>query len=263
MTAEGRPDPLGRRTWLGRALDALLPPLCLACHRAVVDCDQLCAGCWRDVRFITPPHCDRLGIPLTYDTGGTQVSAAAVADPPDYDRARVATHFMGPVRVLVHRLKYQDRLESRRLLARWMAVAGREIIGAGDVLVPVPLSRKRLLARRFNQAALLGLELERLTGLPHAPLALARLKDTVQQVGLTAAQRKLNVRGAFRVPASGRALIAGRRVLLIDDVVTTGATADACARALKRSGALSVDLIAIARATDLSRTADAWDLPQH
>jgi ComF family protein len=249
-----RPDATVDRGLMRRVVDWLLPPLCLACQRTLAMPDQLCSDCWRSTQFITQPLCDRLGIPLPYDSGGIQVSAEAIANPPDFDRARAATHFHGPARVLVHRLKYQDQLAPRRLLARWTAVAGRDVLETADVLVPVPLSRQRLLTRRFNQAALLANEIERLTGVRHASLALARRKDTPQQVGLTAAQRALNVRGAFRVPSNHKADIAGQRVVLIDDVVTTGATVNACARALKRSGAVSVDVLAVAMTTERSRT---------
>jgi predicted amidophosphoribosyltransferase len=118
-----RPDTGVERSWRRRVIDWLLPPLCLACQRTLAMPDQLCAACWRATAFITGPLCDRIGIPLPYDSGGIQVSAEAVANPPDYDRARAAAHFVGPARVLVHRLKYQDQLAPRRLLARWKALA--------------------------------------------------------------------------------------------------------------------------------------------
>jgi ComF family protein len=236
------------------ASDWLLPPLCFGCQRSVAHHDSLCASCWRSVHFIAHPLCDRLGIPMPYDTGERQVSAGALADPPDYDRARAAAHYMGPVKTLIHRLKYQDRLEPRQLLARWMAAAGHDLLSDADLLVPVPLNRKRLLWRRFNQSALLGLELSAISGVPFHPLALERLKNTRAQVGLTQAQRALNVRGAFKVSRAGRAQIAGRNIVLLDDVITTGATVNACARALKRSGAARVDVLALALATERSRT---------
>jgi ComF family protein len=195
---------------------------------------------------------------MPYDTGALQISAGALADPPDYDRARAAAHYMGPVRVLVHRLKYQDQLEPRRLMARWLTVAGRDLLADADIVIPVPLNRRRLFWRRFNQAAVVGRDVAALSGVPFAPLVLQRLKNTPAQVGLTEAQRALNVRGAFKVVASGRHEIAGRKVVLIDDVITTGATANACARALKRSGAARVDVLAIALVTAFSRT-----LPMH
>jgi ComF family protein len=258
MTDPARPAAATSRqremTAFARVADWLLPPLCLVCQRGLAAHDSLCPVCWRDVRFISHPLCDRLGIPLPYDTGEVQLSAGALAEPPDYDRARAVAHYAGPVRLLIHRLKYQDRLEPRALLARWMTTAGRDVLADAHVLVPVPLFRRRLLWRRFNQSALLGREIARLTGLPVEPLALQRLKNTRAQVGLSESQRALNVRGAFKVPASGKPLIEGRNVVLLDDVITTGATVNACARALRRAGAARIDVLAIAMATDLSRT---------
>jgi ComF family protein len=258
MTGSSRPAPASSRqrvrAGLARVADWLLPPLCLVCQRGMAAPDNLCAACWRTVRFISAPLCDRLGVPLPYDTGELQVSAGALATPPDYDRARAVAHHMGPIRALIHALKYQDRLEPGALLGRWMATAGRELLHDAHVMVPVPMYRRRLLGRRFNQAALLGREIARLTGVPMEPLALQRLKNTPAQVGLTRAQRALNVRGAFKVTTEGKAHVAGRNVVLLDDVITTGATINACARALRRAGAARIDVLAVAMTTDLSRT---------
>ena len=167
------------------AADLVVPPVCLACRRPLAVHDALCAVCWREVKFIRPPLCDRLGIPLPFDTGRPVVSARALADPPVYDRARAVAHFGGVVRDLIHRLKYGDRHEPLRLFARWLSDAGQDLLQDCDLIVPVPLHRLRLLSRRFNQAALLAAELAKLTGIPSDPLALARLKQTPSQVGLT------------------------------------------------------------------------------
>jgi ComF family protein len=176
-----------------------------------------------------------------------------MADPPVYDRARVVAHFDGVVRDLIHRLKYGDRHDARRLFARWLSDAGKELLQDCDLIVPVPLNRWRLLRRRFNQAALLAVELEKLTGVPSDPLALARPKRTPSQVGLTDDQRRRNVAGAFAVAPDRAPAVDGRRVLVVDDVITTGATVAACARALKRAGAVRVDVLALALVTDEAR----------
>jgi ComF family protein len=233
------------REGAARIADIVLPPVCLVCQVRIGRHDAICPACWRDVQFIRAPLCDRLGLPLPIDTGVPQVSAAALAAPPIFDRARAVGHHAGPLRALVHALKYHDRLEPRRLLARWMVTAGADLLAEADVIVPVPLQFRRLLWRRFNQAALLANAIGRQTHLPVAPSALVRIKPTQPQVGLTEAQRAANVRAAFRVPSRSRPLVAGRRVLLIDDVITTGATANACARALKRAGAVRVDVLAV------------------
>jgi ComF family protein len=235
---------------LAACADLIVPPCCLVCRARVGAHHMLCAACWREVNFIRPPLCDVLGIPLPFGTGERTVSAAAVAHPPAYGRARAVAHYSGAMRTLVHQLKYADRHDARTLLARWLAEAGRELLPGADVMVPVPLSRLRLLRRQFNQAALLAGELARATGIPHDPLVLARVRSTRSQVGMTRDQRRRNVAGAFAVPERRKAGLRGRNVLLIDDVITTGATVDACARALKRAGAARVDVLALALVTN-------------
>jgi ComF family protein len=230
--------------------DVIMPPVCRGCSVHVADHDVLCPSCWSKVDFIRAPLCDRLGIPLPFDTGGTMVSAAATLHPPTYDRARAVASYTGLTRDLVHGLKFNDRHDMRRLLSRWLSEAGRELIADAEVIVPVPLSRSRLLRRHFNQAALLAQDIARGTHLEYAPLALVRIKKTRQQVGLTRRERQLNVAGAFRVPEAYLSVVRGRHVLLIDDVITTGATVGACAKALKRAGARRVDVLAVALVTD-------------
>ncbi len=154
------------------------------------------------------------------------------------------------MRTLVHALKFQDRQDTRRLLGKWLIEAGRELIANCDIVVPVPLARRRLLARRFNQAAILAREVARQTGLTYEPLLLERTRATESQVGLTRDQRRRNVSGAFIVPERRRADIEGKSVLLIDDVLTTGSTVGACARVLRRAGATRVDVLTLAMVTD-------------
>jgi ComF family protein len=230
--------------------DLVVPPLCLACHRPVSSHDAICARCWSDIDFIRAPLCDRLGIPLPFDIGGTMVSAAAAADPPDYERARAVARFDGVMRELVHDFKFRDRHDARRLFGRWLAEAGAALLADADFVVPVPLARARLAIRRFNQAAMLAQEVARLTRRRYEPLALQRIKRTPSQVGLSRLQRRENVAGAFAVAEAAKPLLAGAKVVLLDDVITTGATAGACARVLKRAGAAQVEVLALAMVTD-------------
>jgi ComF family protein len=157
------------------------------------------------------------------------------------------------MRSLIHAFKYHDRHDVRRLFGRWLQAAGGELLQTADVICPVPLSRIRLLRRRFNQAAIIGGEVARLSGIKFEPTVLCRVRSTRTQVGLTHEQRRQNVRGAFAVPQAKRARIEGRRVLLIDDVITTGATAEACAKALMDAGALAVDALALALVAEPGR----------
>jgi len=234
--------------------DLMMPPVCLHCHAPLSTHDSLCPACWRRITFIRPPLCQRLGIPLPFDPGGPVVSAAAEAQPPAYDRARAVARFDDVVRDLVHALKFHDRHDARGIFGRWMAEAGRELLADADLLVSVPLSRLRLLQRRFNQSALLADEVSRVTGVPHDPQLLVRSRRTAPQVGLNQDQRRANVAGAFAVAQGRASAVEGRRIVLVDDVVTTGATAEACAKTLRKAGAVRVDVLALALVYDAYAT---------
>jgi ComF family protein len=238
------------RPWRGalRALaDLVYPPSCVACGAAVGEPHGLCAGCWARMRLIERPYCERLGTPFPVDLGPGILSPAALADPPVFARARACTRYDEAARGLVHRLKYGDRPDLAEALGRMMAGAGAELLAEADVVVPVPLHRWRLWRRRFNQAMALARVAARGSGKPVDPFLLARVRRTRSQVGLTRAQRRENLQGAFRVPEEARPRLKGRRVLLVDDVLTTGSTANAASRALLRGGAESVDVLAFAR----------------
>jgi ComF family protein len=241
------------RTFVRAALDIALPPLCAVC-RAPVHGNGLCAGCWSKLSFITRPYCERLGIPFIYDPGPGILSMEAIANPPAYQRARAAVRFDEISRALVHALKYGDRLDLTPMMGRWLALAGRDLLAEADALVPVPLHWRRNWARRFNQSGILAAAVSSQTGVPVAASALKRVKATVQQVGLSRSERAANIQGAFRVPAEGKAAIAGRRLVLVDDVLTSGATAEGCARALLRAGAANVDVLVFARVADPVQT---------
>jgi ComF family protein len=230
--------------------DLALPPICISCHDPVDRHNALCPACWSTLHFIRPPLCVRLGIPLPYDAGDTPLSSTALQYPPEYDRARAALAFHGVVRDLVHAFKYADRHEAVPLFARWMSEAGRELVAEADMIAPVPLHSWRLLRRRFNQSAVLA---GRLAQAHRTPVfhGLRRVRNTKQQVGLEFGKRRANVAGAFAVKPRTAKAVGGRRVLLVDDVITTGATVEACALALKEAGARAVDVLAIARVSDL------------
>ncbi len=234
------------------ALDIALPTLCVSC-REPVDGEGVCAQCWAKLSFIEPPYCPRLGIPFVYDPGPDLLSMEAIANPPAYQRARAAVRYDDVARTLVHALKYQDRTDLAPAMGRWMARAGQELLDGADVLVPVPLHWRRGWSRRYNQSGALARVISRQTGVKLASEALRRVRATEQQIGLSRSQRASNVQGAFKVAPERSMDIAGRRVVLIDDVLTSGATTDACARALLRARAAQVDVLVFARVVDTMR----------
>lgn len=235
---------------LRRLADFLLPPVCISCRTRIGSHGLLCGACFARIDFIAPPLCDRLGVPLPFEAGEKLLSAAAIASPPVYDRARAAAHYSDTMRELIQSFKYRDRHEGLPLFARWLKKAGAELLADADLILPVPLYATRLWRRRFNQSAMLAVALGRLSALPVDCFVLKRVRRTASQVGLTADQRRRNVSGAFRVDKDKAPQVKGKKLLVVDDVITTGATAEACAWVLKRAGAARVDVLALARVVE-------------
>jgi ComF family protein len=233
---------------LGRvALNALLPPRCLSCGGGVEAPGSLCPSCWAGLGFIGPPFCAACGFPFDFELGAEALCGACERERPRYERARAVLRYDEDSRGLLLGFKHADRTEGAPAFARWLARAGGELLAESDLIVPVPLHRRRLFARRYNQAALLALAVGRLADRPVVPDLLVRRRNTPSQGHLNAAARRRNVAGAFAVPARRFLEISGRRVLLIDDVLTTGATVEACAGALLRARAAAVDVLVLAR----------------
>ncbi|MGF0539699.1 ComF family protein [Agrobacterium sp. ES01] len=228
--------------------DLVYPPTCAGCRRSIALHGGLCANCWSSIPFIEKPFCDVLGSPFSHDPGAGILSAEAIANPPVFDRLRCVALHDGIARDLVHQLKYQDRTDLAPIMARWMLRAASTEIEVCDAIVAVPLHRSRLVSRRFNQSAELARHLAQLSGKPFLAHALVRTKRTNRQVGLTATARKTNVRGAFAIAKGHEDQVFGRRLILVDDVYTTGATATAATRALKRAGAGDITVLAFAMA---------------
>lgn len=228
-------------------LDVALPPLCPACREPLGSGVGLCAACWSSLSPIEKPYCPRLGIPFVYDPGPGITSMEAIAHPPAYGRARAAVRYDDVARKLVLSFKYADRLDLAPMMGAWMARAGRELLDGADALLPVPLHWRRLWSRRFNQAAALAGAISGQSGVPVWHDVLKRVRATPQQVGLSKLERAGNVQGAFQVPDDQKPRLRGRRVVLVDDVLTSGATVDTCARVLLRAGAATVDVVVFAR----------------
>ncbi|OFX00817.1 MAG: hypothetical protein A3D94_15695 [Alphaproteobacteria bacterium RIFCSPHIGHO2_12_FULL_66_14] len=236
-------------------LDAVLPPLCLGCGEIIEAPGALCAGCWQDFSFVASPQCACCGDPFAEDLGEDALCAACLARPPRFRRARAALAYDARSRRLVLPFKHGDRTDLARACGGWMARAGAELLGEADLITPVPLHWRRLLTRRYNQALLLARAAARAMSAAAspdierrlAPDLLCRRRWTGSQAGLRARERRRNVREAFEVHPRWAAEVAGKTVLLVDDVLTTGATAEACTRALQRGGARHVDVLTLAR----------------
>jgi ComF family protein len=238
--------------WAGRgvraALDVVFPPLCLSCRVRLSEPHALCSACWSGLGFIDGPQCERCGLPFEIDPGGETQCGACLASPHAFDRARSLLRYDDASKPLILAFKHGDRLDQAPGFARWLERAGRPLLEAADLLVPVPLHRWRLWRRRYNQSALLGQGLARLSGRPQDPFLLQRKRATPSQGRMASAEaRTRNVMGAFRIAPGRESEVEGRHILLVDDVFTTGATLDACARVLKRAGAARVDALTLAR----------------
>ena len=223
------------------ALDFALPPRCAGCGTIVGDVHAFCTDCWKQVDFLGENGCSTCGMPLQATEQST--CGACLARPPRIERSRAVVAYGELARGLAIRLKYGRKVAVARTMARYMAPL---VVAGGDrVLVPVPLHRTRLWNRGFNQSALIARELSRRLGIPADPLALSRTRSTPPLKDMSPLQRRKTVAGAFRV--RDKRAVAGKTVILVDDVLTTGSTAEACARSLKRAGAARVELVSWAR----------------
>ena len=229
-------------------LEAVLPARCLACGCIIEEQGALCTGCWSDVRFIAGSVCRHCGLPLG-ETGAVEPLCDRCCDePPLYETARAPLRYEATGRRLILGFKHGDRIEGTTTFAGWMAGAGKAMLRGEPLLIPVPLHRWRLLARGYNQSALLARELARHSGARFAPDLLLRTRHTASQQGLDARQRRENITAAaFALRAGAEEAIREHAVILVDDVLTTGATVQACAAILLRAGARRVDILTLAR----------------
>lgn len=228
-------------------LNALFPAQCTVCDAVLGNDAPLCATCWQQVTFISEPVCAVCGLPFEYDIGGEAQCGECMQQLPSFTRARAVLRYDEASRPLITRLKYRDHTQLAKLYAPWLSGSAATLLEGIDALIPVPLYYWRFVQRRYNQSALLAKALERSTGIPALPFALARIRATEKQTGLSRKERLKNVRRAFRVPEDQRDQVKGKRLLLIDDVYTTGATLNACAKALKTAGAAEVRALTLAR----------------
>ncbi len=235
-------------------LDLALPPIALDEHTRGdgVLSPGMTPALWGRIAFISAPFCDGCGAPFDYDRGQGALCPACMTRRPAYDRARAACLYDEHSRDLILKLKHADRTDLSGLFARWLARGAADVLEGADAVLPVPLHRWRLLKRRYNQAAEIARPLARIAGIDYLPDALVRRRATQSQGGKSGSGRRRNIAAAFAVAPAWRKRIEGRRLVLIDDVLTTGATVEGCARALKAAGAACVDVAVIARVKDVT-----------
>lgn len=237
-----------------RAVDTILPPRCLGCGEMVATQGAVCPDCWGGIDFITSPMCMCCGLPFDYapdggDAGPEALCGACARQPPLFGRARSVMTYSDSSRRFVLAFKHADRTDAAPAWGAWLARAGADILADADLAVPVPLHRRRLIARRYNQAALMARELGRVANLPVFVDALVRTRATPSQGRMNRAQRERNVAGAFAVSPRRADILNGTSVVLVDDVMTTGATLTACIRPLLAAGVANVDVLTLARVT--------------
>lgn len=228
-------------------VNTIFPPRCLACTAPTDQPHGLCPACWRDTHFIAGTVCRCCGVPLVGAAGAEDVCESCTRHPPAWDRGAAAVVYGGTGRKVVLALKHGDRLDMVRPLAGWMANAGCGLLAGAEVIAPVPLHWRRLVRRRYNQSAELARRLGRIAGRPVVADLLLRRRATVPQEGMSRSERVANQAAAFAVNPRHGARVAGRAVLLVDDVLTTGATLSACADCLRQAGAARVDVLVLAR----------------
>ena len=247
--------PPAARATAAHLLDLLFPPRSLDENRRDPESVQsigMTAGAWSKIQFIEAPFCDGCGAPFEYDLGAGARCAACQARKPSFDHGRAACLYDEHSRGLILKLKHADRTDLSGLFARWLARSIADIAPDIDAVTPAPLHRWRLLGRRYNQAAEIARPLARMKGLAYFPDAVIRNRATATQGGRSGQGRRRNVAGVFAVPEHWRARVEGKRILIVDDVLTTGATVEGCARALKAAGAARVDVAVIARVKELT-----------
>jgi len=228
-----------------RLLNLFFPPQCLVCETLVPAHGTLCSECWNDVPFISDPKCACCGLPLEFSVDEATLCGECLREHPPYSRARSAFVYNDASRLLILKLKFQDETFLAPIFGGWLSKTGAELVSVSDAIIPVPLHYWRMLGRRYNQSLLLARALSNASGLTLLDHGLKRTRHTKQQVGMSRTERQKNVKGAFSV--TDKEAVKGKTILLIDDVMTTGATLNACTQTLLKAGASQVNVLTLAR----------------
>lgn len=233
----------------GYALNTILPPRCIGTGEIVDHQGMIAPALWQELDFIAPPYCATCGLPFDFEDSleDTTICGDCLSDPPRFDTARAPLRYNDASRRLLLRFKYGDQQHAAVTFARWLHLAGLDHLKTADFILPVPLHWRRLWQRRFNQSALLAKALSRESGVPYLANTMTRRRFTGPQKGLNRRSRQKNVRMAFTVTPAAKTNIKGKHLVLIDDVMTSGATVNECAKLLKREGAARITVLTVAR----------------
>ncbi|KKB96192.1 DNA utilization protein GntX [Candidatus Arcanobacter lacustris] len=230
-----------------KILDLIFPPKCLICGSLIASMPGLCSNCWANINFISKPACAKCNLPFEYDFGEDVICGACTASKPLYHKAKSVFIYDDFSKPLLHGLKYQDKTHLAPYLASLMRIAAGDLLSYSDIIIPVPLHKKKLLSRLYNQSALLSLYLHKSTKIPFEPNLLIKHKNTKTQTGLTKKQRLSNIKGSFMINEKFIYQVKDKNIMLVDDVITTGATINACTRLLLKYGANKVNILTLAR----------------
>ncbi len=233
-----------------KLLNLILPPRCIKCRNIVEKSGGLCSYCWSKIEFITKSNCSICGFPFEYDMGVDTPCAACIAKKPPYDKAVAVFIYNDKSSDLITYFKYGDKIHAASTFAELMYNKCRDQIDDADIIIPVPLHPKRLLRRRYNQSALISNHINRLSGVDTIPDLMSRKKNNVPQASLSKKERLQNVKGAFSIKKKYINILQNKNIILIDDVMTTGATVSECAKVLKKSGASKVEIITLAKTVE-------------
>lgn len=233
---------------LNDGVDLLWPPQCPSCSTLVQDAGRLCVACWEELTFIVAPQCVCCGVPLSDGFDDVTLCGECLRARPPFEQARAACVYDEASRALILPFKHADRTDLLPTIVNLLQRPVGPMLARADIVIPVPLHWTRLLSRRYNQAALISNKLARIGNARAIPDLVIRKKRTPSQGGRSKRGRQRNVKGAFRVPERYRSQLRDQRVLLVDDVMTTGATVSEVSRVLLKAGAGAVDVITIARA---------------
>lgn len=227
--------------------DFLLPPRCLGCNILIKEPHAICSDCWKTLNFIMQPFCDTCGLPFEIEVDSHSLCGRCIHTTPVYRKARAALLYDEGCKPLVLRFKHSDAMQLAPLFGKWMLLAGSSLLEQADYIVPVPLHWQRLFMRRYNQAALLALELGKLTASTVVVDMLRRHRATPPQGSRHALSRSKNVAGAFSLKKSWQTRLKDKKILLVDDVMTSGSTLNSCAAPLLKAGVKQIDVLTLAR----------------